>query len=77
MHTANDRSSHRSWGKFYEGHQVEVPWHVPSTAEISFAMELLETVTQPALLTVERLIEVPATERDKIWRNDFVSLIYP
>jgi proteasome activator subunit 4 len=73
-HVAEDRNSHRMWGKFYEGHEVQVRWHVPSQVEISFALEMLDSVTNPALLAVERLIKVPASDRDKIWRNDFVSL---
>jgi hypothetical protein len=52
---------------------VEVEWHVPTEAEIAFALQLLQEVTTPAMLTVERLIDVPASDRDKIWRNDFVS----
>lgn len=73
-HVAEDRNSHRMWGKFYEGHEVEVGWHVPSQVEISFALEMLDSVTNPALLAVERLIKVLASDRDKIWRNDFVSV---
>lgn len=30
----------------------------------------------PAMSIVERLIAVPAADRDKIWRNDFVSSIF-
>lgn len=46
---------------------------MPTDAEIAFALQLLQEVTAPAMLTVERLIDVPASDRDKIWRNDFVS----
>jgi hypothetical protein len=48
---------------------------VPTEAEIALALQLLQEVTTPAMLTVERLIDVPASDRDKIWRNDFVSTI--
>ncbi|KAG8751768.1 hypothetical protein FRC14_007629 [Serendipita sp. 396] len=71
---SNDRASHRKWGKFYEGHDVKVQWHVPTSKEVDFALELLQCLTIPTLEIVESLIQTPASSRDKIWRNDFVSL---
>lgn len=54
---------------------MKVEWHVPTEAEIAFALQLLQEVTMPAMLTVGRLISVPESDRDKIWRNDFVSTV--
>lgn len=68
---STDRSSHRKWGKFYEGHEVKVEWHVPTPEEVELALSLLENLTMPALAIVENLIQVRSSDRDKIWRNDF------
>ncbi|PVG02608.1 hypothetical protein CPB86DRAFT_822639 [Serendipita vermifera] len=72
---ATEKSSHRKWGKFYEGHEVQVDWHVPTDEEVNFALEILQEITNPAMLVVQQLIDTPAPSRDKIWRNDFCRYI--
>ncbi|KAK0553638.1 Proteasome activator BLM10 [Tilletia horrida] len=63
--------SHLWWGKLYSVKDVEVAWHVPSDAEIEFALELLRVVVDPLLNQIETLLAKPGSERDKIWSSDF------
>ncbi|CAG8591712.1 12397_t:CDS:10, partial [Acaulospora colombiana] len=62
---ATERSSHRKWGKFYEGHEVNVDWHVPTDEEVNFALEILQEITNPAMLLVQQYINVVTSS----WRG--------
>ncbi|CDS82081.1 related to BLM10-proteasome activator subunit [Sporisorium scitamineum] len=64
------KRSHLFWGKMYEEKAVKINWHVPSEAEISMALELLDRIVVPALDKVEALQAEDLT-RDKAWSNDF------
>ncbi|SJX61736.1 related to BLM10-proteasome activator subunit [Sporisorium reilianum f. sp. reilianum] len=64
------RRSHLFWGTMYEEKAIKINWHVPSEAEISMALELLDRIVVPALDKVEAL-QVEGLTRDKAWSNDF------
>ena len=70
MKAGSSRDRHRLWGKLYEGKDVEIEWHVPSTEEVAFALQLVEEVTAPALEKLQSLVEAPRPEWDSVWRND-------
>ncbi|KAF7310620.1 hypothetical protein HMN09_00604800 [Mycena chlorophos] len=51
---ATENAAH--WGRFYEAKDVVIEWHIPSPAEIEFALEIIDRVAGPALDKVEQLI---------------------
>lgn len=64
------KRSHQHWGQLCTATEVKVDWHMPTDAEVQFALEILQKVVEPA---VERL-EAFATSTQvvtKEWRNDF------
>ncbi|KAF7306621.1 hypothetical protein MIND_00453500 [Mycena indigotica] len=63
------------WGKFYEGKDVVIEWHVPSAAEISFVLEIIDRIGTPALNKVEELIATMGTW-DSAARNDFCRYLH-
>ncbi|KAG9009627.1 hypothetical protein FRB90_008255, partial [Tulasnella sp. 427] len=72
-----ERSHHNSWGKqFSNPKDVEVQWHVPSAKELDFAIEIFHQIISPMVEELEQLIQVPPTNRDGVWRNDFCRMIY-
>ncbi|KAG8953342.1 hypothetical protein FRC04_002752 [Tulasnella sp. 424] len=72
-----ERSHHYSWGKqFSNPKDVEVQWHVPSTKELEFAIEIFQQIITPSIVELEKLIQVPPTSRDGVWRNDFCRMMY-
>ncbi|THH18097.1 hypothetical protein EW146_g2829 [Bondarzewia mesenterica] len=58
------------WGKMYKAEDVKVEWHVPSSDEIAFVLEILDSIVAPALDKVEVLLEGPGAW-DNADRNDF------
>jgi proteasome activator subunit 4 len=70
---ANDRRLYREWGKFYDAKEVKIDWHFTTEEEIAFVLELLEKSTGSSLCVLEKLLDVPPANRDKIWRNDWVG----
>ncbi|CAL1696420.1 unnamed protein product [Somion occarium] len=61
---------HRYWGRLYKAEDVQISWHVPNDAEIDFALQIFREVAEPALDSLEELLQ-PGHTRDSIWRNDF------
>ncbi|KAG1757297.1 hypothetical protein EDB19DRAFT_1924203 [Suillus lakei] len=58
------------WGRLYEAKDVKVEWHVPSTEEVQFILDILDRVAAPALDKIETLAR--STEHwDEVVRNDF------
>lgn len=47
------------WGKAYKLKDVKIEWHMPSPAEIEFALEILDQVGTPAVEGVESLLSNP------------------
>ncbi|KAF4605508.1 hypothetical protein EYR40_004292 [Pleurotus pulmonarius] len=70
-----DTEHYKSWGKLYEANEVRIEWHVPSSEEIAFAIEILDTVLSPAMDKVDALIE-SAPRWDSIERNDFCRYLH-
>jgi proteasome activator subunit 4 len=64
------KSSHKYWGKVYLAKEVNINWHMPTDAEIAFALEILDKIVAPRLGQIEAL-QAEGTQRDKIWSNDF------
>ncbi|SCV72468.1 BQ2448_4005 [Microbotryum intermedium] len=65
---------HQRWGRLYEVKDVEMEWHVPSDEEISFALELLREIVEPAMDALEALQRESTQEgfnRSTVWTNDF------
>ncbi|TFY56124.1 hypothetical protein EVJ58_g7830 [Rhodofomes roseus] len=58
------------WGTLYDPQDAEIEWHVPSSDEIGFALEILDKVASPALDKVEALAKI-ADSWDEVGRNDF------
>ncbi|KAK4703609.1 proteasome activator subunit 4, partial [Phenoliferia sp. Uapishka_3] len=65
------KGHHKQWGRVYEAKDVKVEWHVPSPAEIDFALELLREIISPALDTIEELLRQPTSPPTPTWANDF------
>jgi len=63
------RNHHLHWGKLFEPGEVKITWHVPSTEEIDFALQLFRELVEPAMNRLDLLLET--SSRDAIWRNDF------
>ncbi|KAK7694364.1 hypothetical protein QCA50_001550 [Cerrena zonata] len=63
-------SHHKHWGRLYKHDEAKITWHVPNAEEIDFALEIFREVVEPALDTLEQLVE-PGHTIDAIWRNDF------
>lgn len=64
------RNHYKYWGKLYKPEDVKLLWHVPSTEEIDFTLQIFREVVEPVLETLEGLIGSEVT-RDAVWRNDF------
>ena len=66
------------WGRFYEAHEVDIEWHVPSDDEISFVVQILDDVVAPLIVRLEELLKTTktwgATERNDFCRYFFALL---
>ncbi|KAI9321667.1 hypothetical protein BX666DRAFT_1850314 [Dichotomocladium elegans] len=51
------QNSNLVWGKPGDPKNLEIDWHVPSTEEIEFAMELLETFLVPSMQNIREMIK--------------------
>ncbi|KAH9937428.1 ARM repeat-containing protein [Fomitopsis serialis] len=58
------------WGTLYDPQDAEIEWHVPSSDEIAFALEIVDKISSLALSKVEALAKV-ADNWDEVARNDF------
>ncbi|KAK7058314.1 Proteasome activator BLM10 [Paramarasmius palmivorus] len=58
------------WGKAYKPEDVVIEWHVPSTEEIEFVLQILDRVAAPTLSKVEGLL-ADASSWTSVDRNDF------
>lgn len=69
---------HESWGKLYQAKQVKVEWHVASSEEIDFTLELLREIVSPALDQLDALLDQAQGEqgKSKDWTNDFCRVSY-
>ncbi|KAK4046499.1 Proteasome activator BLM10 [Microbotryomycetes sp. JL201] len=66
------KKHHERWGKLYEVKDVKIDWHVPSKAEIDWAVELLRDLVVPAVDKIEQLLSVEGMrDRSEVWTNDF------
>lgn len=70
QHPIMEQAHNRKWGAVMEAKDVVLEWHVPSTAEIDFVIEILEEVVQPSLEVFNSAIDAPDSQRDGVWRND-------
>ncbi|KAJ7071512.1 hypothetical protein C8F01DRAFT_1110832 [Mycena amicta] len=70
-----DFGSNAHWGRFYEGKDVVIEWHVPSADEIDFVLEIIDRIGTPALDKVEELLATTATW-DSAARNDFCRYLH-
>lgn len=66
-----DRYGHRVWGKLYESRETQLSWHIPSDAEIDFAIKVIKELIEPTLKELGDMQKVKVEQRDKIWTNDF------
>ncbi|KAL1919118.1 uncharacterized protein VTP21DRAFT_2500 [Calcarisporiella thermophila] len=58
---------HRFWGSVGNPERPKIQWHVPSSAEIDYALELLDLFLKPSLARLRDLIEhrvLPGSSRD-------------
>ncbi|KAG9314593.1 hypothetical protein JVU11DRAFT_5396 [Chiua virens] len=58
------------WGNLYEPNDVQIEWHVPSTPEVDFVLQILDRIASLALDKIEALVNSPG-RWDSIARNDF------
>ncbi|KAF9056661.1 hypothetical protein BJ165DRAFT_1362353 [Panaeolus papilionaceus] len=65
-----DSKHNTYWGRLYEAEDVVVDWHVPSNEEIAFVLEVIETIANPALHAVDKLL-TSNVKWDNVARNDF------
>ncbi|KAJ7456643.1 hypothetical protein FB451DRAFT_1276697 [Mycena latifolia] len=72
---AFEKDHNAQWGCFYEAKDVVVEWHVPSDAEISFVIDVLDRIGKPALDKVEALLAT-TTKWDGVDRNDFCRYLH-
>ncbi|EIW86450.1 hypothetical protein CONPUDRAFT_78796 [Coniophora puteana RWD-64-598 SS2] len=63
------------WGRVYEAKDVKIEWHVPSSEEISLALEIITRVVEPTLEKVDALLGTRGTW-DSIGRNDFCRYLH-
>ncbi|KZT23745.1 hypothetical protein NEOLEDRAFT_1135845 [Neolentinus lepideus HHB14362 ss-1] len=62
------------WGRLYESKDVKIEWHFPKDEEITFILEILDTIGETALSKVEALLEL-SSGLDNVSRNDFCRYI--
>lgn len=65
-----EEAHNRKWGITMEAKDVVLEWHVPSTAEIDFVIQILDQVIQPSVEVFNSAIDAPDSKRDGVWRND-------
>ena len=65
---------HRLFGRVYELEDVEITWHVPSSAEIDMALDVLTLVVGPVLDALDALLS--ATQHDDAWHNDVCRYLH-
>ncbi|CAE6462385.1 unnamed protein product [Rhizoctonia solani] len=65
-----EEAHNRKWGTVMEAKDVTLEWHVPSTEEIGFAIEILDQVVGPSIEVFNGAIDAPDSQRDGVWRND-------
>ncbi|KAF8758973.1 hypothetical protein RHS01_02837 [Rhizoctonia solani] len=53
-----------------EAKDAVLDWHVPSSEEIDFAIEILDQVVDPSIEIFNGAIDAPDSQRDGVWRND-------
>ncbi|KAF9459432.1 hypothetical protein BDZ94DRAFT_1312356 [Collybia nuda] len=70
-----DQDHNLQWGLLYEPEDVVIEWHVPSSEEITFTLDILDKLCTPALDRVEALLENTATW-DNVSRNDFCRSLH-
>ncbi|KAJ7666470.1 hypothetical protein B0H17DRAFT_1162570 [Mycena rosella] len=75
LDSAFEKDHNAQWGRFYEAKDVVVEWHVPSEAEISFVLDVLDRIGKPALDKVEALLATTETW-DGADRNDFCRYLH-
>ncbi|KAH7927359.1 hypothetical protein BV22DRAFT_1031842 [Leucogyrophana mollusca] len=68
------KSHNLQWGRLYEAKDVTVEWHVASSEEVQFVLDILERVASPALDKVEALLKDPGSW-DNVARNDFCRFL--
>ncbi|KAI0343973.1 ARM repeat-containing protein [Trametopsis cervina] len=71
-----DKVHQLHWGRFYEAEDVKIEWHVPSSEEIDFVLEILDKIAAPALDKIEELLD-SAGRWDSVSRNDFCRFLHP
>jgi proteasome activator subunit 4 len=56
------KNSHKYWGKRASAYDLKVKWHIPSDAELDFAIKLIEDHLPPCIQTLRTLIAKPVPE---------------
>lgn len=72
---AFDKNHNTQWGRLYEPQDVVVEWHVPSSEEIAFVLEVIEQIAKPSLAVVESLLS-STSKWDNVARNDFCRYLH-
>ncbi|GJE87739.1 proteasome-substrate-size regulator, mid region domain-containing protein [Phanerochaete sordida] len=70
-----DRNHNLHWGRLMSPEDVKLEWHVPSTEEIDFIIEILDRIGAPSLDKLEQLLD-SAGHWDSINRNDFCRYLH-
>ncbi|CEL52206.1 Proteasome activator complex subunit 4 OS=Xenopus laevis GN=psme4 PE=2 SV=1 [Rhizoctonia solani AG-1 IB] len=65
-----DQTHNRKWGTVMEAKDIVLDWHVPSTEEIDFAIQILDQVVEPSMDVFDGAINEPDSQRDGVWRNN-------
>ncbi|KAF8682453.1 hypothetical protein RHS04_02581 [Rhizoctonia solani] len=65
-----NQTHNRKWGTVMEAKDAVLDWHVPSSEEIDFAIEILDQVVDPSIEIFNGAIDAPDSQRDGVWRND-------
>ncbi|KAJ1310179.1 hypothetical protein OPQ81_006923 [Rhizoctonia solani] len=65
-----EQAHNRKWGTVMEAKDVTLEWHVPSSEEIDFAIEILDQVVGPCIEAFNGAIDAHDSQRDGVWRNN-------
>ncbi|CAH7687375.1 hypothetical protein PPACK8108_LOCUS22155 [Phakopsora pachyrhizi] len=67
------KSSHQNlWGKTYKVTDIKISWHVPSTEEIDFALQIIGEIIEPMLREMNSLLDEVTLDHDR--KCNFVKL---
>ncbi|KAI0275116.1 hypothetical protein BC834DRAFT_851157 [Gloeopeniophorella convolvens] len=70
-----NRDHNLHWGTIHRAEDIKIEWHVPSSEEIDFVLEILDKIVSPSLDKVEALLPTASTWNG-VSRNDFCRYLH-